>query len=68
MMALFLGDFAHAIHKREGGLKVGEFVSTHEVMLIDDLPMLEPERSCAWLGRATPVPTRARTRTECLHP
>jgi hypothetical protein len=39
MMTLFLGDFTHTIHERQGGLKVGKFVSADEVMLVDDLPL-----------------------------
>ncbi|HKB97335.1 MAG TPA: hypothetical protein VKD23_00980, partial [Terriglobales bacterium] len=30
---------ADAIHESQGGLEIGEFVSAHEVMLVDDLPL-----------------------------
>ena len=39
MMALLFGQFAHAIHESQGGLKVGKLESPHDVMLADDLPL-----------------------------
>ena len=39
MMALLLGQSANVIHKSQGGLKVRDFVSAHEVVLVDDVPL-----------------------------
>src|ERR1019366_1631579 len=39
MMALLLGQFAYFVHESQSGLKVGELVSAHEVMLVDDSPL-----------------------------
>src|ERR1700674_5602819 len=39
MMTLLLGEFANAVHESQGGLKIGEFVCAHDVMLVDDIPL-----------------------------
>ena len=39
MMTLLLGHFANAIYESQGGLKVGKFVSAHEVMFVDNIPL-----------------------------
>src|ERR1035437_2974950 len=39
MMALLLGHSANAIHESERGLKIGELEGSHDVMLVDDVPL-----------------------------
>jgi hypothetical protein len=58
MMALLLGHLTHSIHKSERGLEIRELEGTHNVMLVDDVPLRGIGQLTMKLGKFLPLQRR----------